>query len=137
MNARHAKRLWSRLSVLGVLLILLTGSAGLFAQPAASPPSQSQVIAQGVEDLFGGTMQWHVEEVMFPADTEPVLERGPEFLYVEQGQVLLGNDGAGDQFLSENQATWVFRGDPQPLQVMGDDPAYALQITFSPSIIQL
>ena len=135
MNAHHAKRYWSRLSVLSVCLILLSGSAGLFAQPAVPPPSQSQVIAQGVDMLVGGSMRWYVEELVVPSESDQPLRLGAEFIYISEGQVQVGNDGTGDQLISQDQATYVFRGDPQSAHLIGDEPVSGIRIMVYPSIV--
>lgn len=104
MNAHHAKRYWSRLSVLSVCLILLSGSAGLFAQPAAPLPSQSQVISQGVVSLDGGEFQWFFDQVEAPASQEDPLLITNSFVVVDDGQVIVTNTANEQEVVSEDQA---------------------------------
>lgn len=60
MRVKNIGAKWLQFLIAALMLLGVSGSAGVFAQSSAPLPSTAQVIAQSVESVSGGSMVWQM-----------------------------------------------------------------------------
>ncbi|MCO5223957.1 MAG: hypothetical protein M9953_01345 [Thermomicrobiales bacterium] len=131
MNIRHG--FFRRFLTLILLLIFVPTQFSSLAQVSNPASAHAQVIAQGVQDVPAGDMQWYLRLVTaFPADDTRSTVVTNAFVFTEDGQVLI-TDSMGDrQLLSPGQATYASRLNPVTVISLSDQPIDLLVVSLEP-----
>ncbi len=107
MRVKNIGAKWLQFLIAALMLLGVSGSAGVFAQSSAPLPSTAQVIAQSVESVSGGSMVWQMApEQVPPAGSDP-LTSTDQFIHAGEGQILVSQESGERKLVSESQATYT------------------------------
>lgn len=107
MRVKSIGAKWLQFLVAAVMLLGVSGPAGAFAQRSAPVPSTAQVIAQSVESVAGGSIVWQMAPEQVPPTGNTPLTSTDQFIYAENGQILVSGTSGERELISESQATYT------------------------------